>query len=70
MTSGPWGPKPPKGMPVKHAAGAAVGDASLGGAVGHLHKEHPHHVQGEGLQHDSTSSIHHPVGSVYKGKGG
>jgi hypothetical protein len=69
MTGDPWGPKAPRSAPIKHSPGAAVGEASLGGAVGHLHKEHPHHVQGEGLQHDSNTAIHHPVSSsVYKGK--
>jgi hypothetical protein len=64
-----WGPKPPKSAPIRHSPGAAVGEASLGGAVGHLHMEHPHHVQGEGLHHKSTSAIHHPISSgTYKGK--
>lgn len=64
-----WGPKPPQSSPVKHGAGAAVGKDSLSGAVEQLHSEHPHHVQGEGLQHKSTSKIHHHITSgVYGGK--
>lgn len=59
-----WGPKPPQSP--RNSGG--VSESSLGAAVGHLHKEHPHPVQGEGLQHKSTSMIHHPVSSgVYKG---
>jgi len=63
-----WGPQPPRSAPVKHGVGAAVGEASLSGAVSHLHREHPHPVQSEGLHHKSTSKIHHPISSgTYKG---
>ena len=64
---GHWGPKPPHSAPVKHPPGGAVGTDTLGGAVGHLHEEHPFHVQGEGLQDKQTPKINFPVGKVYKG---
>lgn len=63
----PWGPKPPQGTPTKHPPGGATGEASLGGAVGELHHQHPHHVQAEGLHHKSTDKRHKPVGNVYRG---
>jgi len=65
MADNPWGPKPPRGSKGHEPS---IGESSLGSAVGHLHKEHPHHVQGEGLHHKSTDAIHKPVsGSVYRG---
>jgi hypothetical protein len=69
--SGIWGPQPPKSAAVTHAPGKAVGTDSLSGAMKQLHSEHPHHVQGEGLQHRSTGKIHHNVTSnVYGANGG
>jgi hypothetical protein len=60
-----WGPKPPMGSRNQ----GSVHSQGLGGAVGHLHEEHPHHVQGEGLQHKSTAKIHYPISEgTYKGK--
>jgi hypothetical protein len=56
-----WGPTAPRSQPIRHAPGYAVGEATISGAVDHLHMEHPHHVQGEGLQHDSSKAIHHPI---------
>lgn len=63
-----WGPKPPRTAAIGHQP--SIGEDSLGAAVGHLHKEHPFSTHGEGLQHKATTAIHHPVGSVYKGKMG
>lgn len=64
-----WGPAPPgRGTPAGNfRPGKAVGEDSLGHAVGDLHNQHPHDVQGEGLHHKSVDKRHHPVGSVYKG---
>jgi hypothetical protein len=62
-----WGPKPPQGS---RNAGHVVSHG-LPGAVEHLHHEHPHHVQAEGLQNMHTKAIHHPVSEgTYKGKMG
>lgn len=68
MSDKVWGPQPPKSPNPTHSPGTAAGDSSLSGAVGELHKEHPHHVQGEGLQHMSTTNRHSSVSSgTYKG---
>lgn len=67
-----WGPKPPRTAAINQH-NPSIGDNMLGGAIDHLHNEHPFHVQGEGLQHKSTPAIHHPVGrpgGVYKGSHG
>lgn len=64
-----WGPAPPKGRSVTHPPGKAAGNDQLSSAVEHLHWEHPHHVQGEGLQNKGTNRINHPVtSSVYGSK--
>lgn len=66
-----WGPKPPQGQSPHHAPGMAAGNDQLSSAVGQLHWEHPHHVQGEGLQNKGTEKIHRPVtSSTYRGKVG
>jgi hypothetical protein len=68
--SAPWGPKPPRTAAINQHQ-PSVGTDTLGSAITHFHAEHPHHVQGEGLQHKAADAIHHPVGrpgSVYKGK--
>lgn len=63
-----WGPAPPRTPPIRHDPGYAVGQATVKGAVDHLHWEHPNHVQGEDLQGTATRAIHHPVtSSTYKG---
>jgi hypothetical protein len=64
--SKPWGKAAARTPPLGHQP--SVGTATLGSAIGHLHDEHPHHVQGEGLQHKGEEGIHHPVNSVYKGQ--
>lgn len=56
-----WGPTAPRTPPIRHDPGYAVGVSGVGAAVDHLHAEHPHHVQGEGLQHDASKAIHFPV---------
>lgn len=63
-----WGPKPPQSRSVAHGPGKAVGTDTLGPAVEHLHWEHPHHVQGVGLQNKSTARINHPITSSTYGK--
>lgn len=68
--SAPWGPEPPR-TPAISQRQPSIGTDTLSGAVSHLHMEHPHHVQGEGLQHKAAEGIHHPVGrpgTVYKGR--
>jgi hypothetical protein len=60
------GPKPPRTAAI--GPQPSIGESSLGAAVSHLHKEHPHPTHGEGLQNKATTAIHYPVGSVYKGK--
>lgn len=65
-----WGPTPPRTAPIRHDPGYAVGTASVGAAVDHLHWEHPNHVQGENLQGTATRAIHHPVTTkTYGGRG-
>ena len=65
----PWGHPSPRSKPVKHDVGAAVGEASLSAGVQHLHHEHPHHVQGEGVHHEADKAIHMPISPpIYKGK--
>ena len=62
-----WGPKPPQGS---RNQGHVI-THGLGGAVEHLHAEHPHGTHEEGLQHKSVKAIHHPVSEgTYKGKMG
>jgi hypothetical protein len=63
-----WGPAPQgRGTPAgKFSPGKAVGEDSLGSAVGELRHQHPHDVQGEGLHHKSYNARHQPVtSSVY-----
>jgi len=63
-----WGPAPPgRGTPAGNfSPGKAVGEDSLSHAVGDLHKQHPHDVQGEGLHKKSIGARHMPVtSSVY-----
>lgn len=65
-----WGPPPagegPGGRWFK--PGTAVGGDTLGEAIGDLHSEHPHPVQGEGLHHMGVKGRHHPVtSSTYRG---
>lgn len=67
MAENHWGPQPPKTAPIHHSPGGAVGEDSLSGAVGELHSQHPHPVQGEGLQNKSSGKRHQAVGHVYKG---
>jgi hypothetical protein len=65
--SGHWGPAPQKGSGHAPAPGKAVGEDSLGSAVGELHSQHPWDQQGEGLQHDRYNARHQPVsGNVYR----
>jgi hypothetical protein len=69
--SNPWGPPPPRpGAGVQRKGHTdMVNDQGIGAAVAELHRQHPHHVQGEGLQNKSTTAIHHPVTSrTYGGK--
>lgn len=69
-SSKPWGPKPPRTAAINQH-NPSIGDDTLGAAITHFHKEHPHHTQAEGLQSMTSPAIHHPVGrpgSVYKGK--
>jgi len=67
-SSKPWG-KTAARTPAINQHQPSIGTATLSGAVGHLHDEHPHHVQGEGLQHMGEEGIHHPVHQpVYGGR--
>lgn len=61
-----WGPPPQgRGTPAgdHFAPGRAVGDDTLGAAVGELHHQHPHDVQGENLPHEQYNARHDPVTS-------
>lgn len=66
----PWSPPPPRpGADVSRHQRPEVGTDTLSGAISHFREEHPFHVQGEGLQNSSVSSIHHRVtSSTYGGK--
>ena len=66
--SKPWG-KTAARTPAINQHQPSVGTATLGAAISHFHDEHPHHVQGEGLQHRGEEGIHHPVHQpVYGGR--
>lgn len=67
--SKPWGHTAVR-TPAINQHQPSIGTETLGGAVSHLHAEHPHHVQGENLQMKTNPMIHKPIGrpgSVYKG---
>lgn len=67
--SPPWGKTAPRTPPINQQQ-PSVGADTLGAAMSHLQREHPHHVQGENLQMKTNPGIHHPVGrpgNIYKG---
>jgi len=67
-SSKPWG-VPAARTPAINQHQPSIGTDTLKGATSHLHMEHPHHVQGEGLQHRGEEGIHHPVHQpVYGGR--